>query len=406
MFFLKKRIRKGICMLLAGMLLAVCCAAAPAGSAVAADASVLPMYRRAVDFPAGDLSRLAQVIRRAQCGEPITIGFLGGSITEGHGADNIQDCYVSQVYKWWCGAFPQAEITVVNAGIGGTSSYLGVHRVDTELLVHQPDLVFIEFAVNDTFTEFCMNSYENLIRKVLMADSSPALVLLFAANADGNSSQSVEAALGQYYELPMISYGNAVIPEVAAGSFLWHEIAEDTVHPNNMGHSIFASLITTFLEDVCARIDQITVRPERLQGYELPNPVTPQIYQDAHIENAATITPLAMTGYGIYDFNYHFTDNWYSMEDGSFLSFSVEASNIGVIYQRTVEGTFGQYDMYVDGVYVKTLDGNYVEFYGTETEAEALYASPDGSTAAHVVTIVRNPQSANVDFVLIGLLLS
>ena len=59
MFFLKKRIRKGICMLLAGMLLAVCCAAAPAGSAVAADASVLPMYRRAVDFPAGDLSRYA-----------------------------------------------------------------------------------------------------------------------------------------------------------------------------------------------------------------------------------------------------------------------------------------------------------------------------------------------------------
>ena len=406
MFFLKNRIRRRIGLALAGIMLALCCAAAPAGSVAAADASILPMYQRAVDFPRGDLSRLAQVIRRAQCGEPITIGFLGGSITEGRGAGSIQDCYVSQVYKWWCDTFPQAEITAVNAGIGGTSSYLGVHRVDTELLVHRPDLVFIEFAVNDTYTEFCMNSYENLIRKVLMVDSNPALVLLFAANSDGNSSQAVEAALGQYYELPMISYGNAVIPEVAAGSFMWHEIAADTVHPNNMGHAIFAGLITTFLEDVRARIDQTAVRPERLQQYELPEPVTPQIYQNAHIVNAETITPLDMTGYGIYDFNYHFTDNWYSMEEGSFLSFSVEASNIGVLYQRTVEGTFGQYDVYVDDVYVRTLDGNYVEFYGTETEAEALYSSPDGSTAAHVIKIVKNPQSVNVDFVLIGLLLS
>ncbi|MDE7324140.1 MAG: SGNH/GDSL hydrolase family protein [Lachnospiraceae bacterium] len=406
MFFLKKSIYKKICMALAGMMLVLCCAAVPAGSVDAADASILSMYRRAVDFPQGDLSRLAQVIRRAQCGEEITIGFLGGSITEGHGAEDIQDCYVSQVYKWWKDTFPQAEIAVVNAGIGGTSSYLGVHRVETELLVHKPDLVFIEFAANDTFTTFCMNSYENLIRKVLMAESNPALVLLFAANSDGNSSQAVEAALGQYYELPMISYGNAVIPEVQAGSFMWHEIAVDTVHPNNMGHSIFARLIITCLEDVCSRLDQIAVRTERLQRYELPVPVTPQIYQNAHIENAATITPLDMTGYGIYDFNYHFTDNWYSMEDGSFLSFVVEARNIGVLYQRTVEGTFGQYDVYIDDVYVKTLDGNYVEFYGTETEAEALYSSPDGSTAAHVIKIVKNPQSANIDFVLIGLLLS
>ncbi len=388
------------------LVLLMCVLALPANHVHAADAAIYPMYQRAVDFPQGDLSRLAQVLRKAQAGEEITIGFLGGSITEGRGAANVQDCYVSQVYKWWYEAFPYAQITVINAGVGGTSSYLGVHRVDAELLVHKPDLVFMEFAVNDTFSEFCMNSYENLIRKILMSESNPALVLLFATNAVGDSSQAVQAALGQYYNLPMISYGKAVTPEVEAGSFTWFQIAEDIVHPNNMGHSIFAGLITTYLESIYAKLDTIEINAEHLQQYELPAPVTMQVYQDAHIENAATITPLEVLGYDVYNFNYHFSDNWYSMQDGSYISFIVEASNIGILYQRTVEGTFGQYDVYIDDQYVKTLDGNYIEYYGTETEAEELFASPDGSKAYHVIKIVKNPASVNTDFVIIGLLVS
>ena len=406
MFYYNDNRIKKRCALLMSIVLLVCLAAVLPMQVRAADTAIYPMYQRAVDFPQGDLSRLAQVIRKAQAGGEINIGFLGGSITEGRGAANVQDCYVSQVYKWWYEAFPLAQINVINAGVGGTSSYLGVHRVDAELLVHKPDLVFMEFAVNDTFTEFCMNSYENLIRKILMSESNPALVLLFATNAVGDSSQAVQAALGQYYDLPMISYGKAVTPEVEAGSFTWFQIAEDIVHPNNMGHSIFAGLITTYLEDLCAKLDTIEVDAARLQQYELPEPVTMQVYQNAHIENAATITPLEVLGYDVYDFNYHFGDNWYSMQDGSYISFVVEASNIGILYQRTVEGTFGQYDVYIDDQYVKTLDGNYVEFYGTETEAEELFASPDGGKAYHVIKIVKNPTSFNTDFVIIGLLVS
>ncbi len=399
------KVHRTLCMVLAGIVLALCLAAAPS-EVRAADASMLPMYRRAVDFPRGDLSRLADVVRRAQDGEEITIGFLGGSITEGRGAANIQDCYVSQVYKWWYDTFPQSKVNVINAGLGGTSSYLGVHRVGDEILSHDPDLVFIEFAVNDTLEKTCTNSYENLIRKILLSESDPALVLLFAAKETGESAEEAEAELGRYYELPMISYKKAVLPEVEAGSFAWYEIAEDIVHPNNRGHSIFAGLITAYLEEILSKLDEIRIDEGRLQRYELPEPLTPQIYQDAHIENAATLTPDAEIGYGVYDFNYHFMDNWYALEDGAYLSFEVEAANIGILYQRTEEGTFGQYDIYIDGGFVRTLDGNFVKSDGTETEAQELYTSPDGERAAHVITIVKNPASVNVDFVIIGLLVS
>lgn len=408
MFFYNRnhKIQKAICMVLIGIMLVLCFSAVPTEKARAADASMIPMYRRAVDFPQGDLSRLAQVLRKAQDGEEITIGFLGGSITEGRGAANIQDCYVSQVYRWWYETFPQATINVINAGIGGTSSYLGVHRVGDELLAHGPDLVFVEFAVNDTPEELYTNSYENLIRMILTAESNPALVLLFATNEAGDSCEEIEAELGRYYNLPMISYGKAVLPEVEAGSFSWYEIAEDIVHPNNRGHSIFAGLITNYLEELCSRLDRIRVNEDHLQKYELPEPLTPQRFQNAHIENAATLTPSAELGYGVYDFNYHFMDNWYALEEDSYLSFEVEACNIGILYQRTEEGTFGQYDVYIDGVCVKTLNGNFVKYEGTETEAETLYQSPDGESAKHVITIVKNPASVNTDFVIIGLLIS
>ena len=402
----KNKYVRQIVVVLAGLIFCLLCAMIPEYEAEAADESILPMYHRAVDFPQGDLSRLASVLRKAQNGEEITIGFLGGSITEGRGASGIESCYVSQVYQWWYETFPQAKIHVINAGVGGTSSYLGVHRVDAELLVHQPDLVFMEFAVNDTFSEFCMVSYENLIRKILMSESNPALVLLFATNAVGDSSQAVQASLGQYYQLPMISYGKAVIPEIAAGSFTWADIAEDTVHPNDWGHAIFAELITTFLEDAFAQLDTIEINEAHLTQYALPKPSTPQIYQNAHIETAATIQPSQMLGYEVYDFNYHFADNWYAVLDGAYISFVVQAQNIGILYQRTVEGSFGQYDVYIDDAYVKTLDGNFVEFYGTETDTEELYQSESGEPALHTIKIVKNPASVNHDFVIIGLLIS
>lgn len=406
MLLRKNKCVREVTAILAGMLLILFCALIPQYEVAAADESLLPMYRRAVDFPQGDLSRLVNVLRKAQNGEEITIGFLGGSITEGRGASGVENCYVSQVYKWWYETFPQAKIQVINAGVGGTSSYLGVHRVDAELLVHQPDLVFMEFAVNDTFSEFCMSSYEDLIRKILTSDSNPALVLLFATNAVGDSSQAVQAALGQYYSLPMISYGKAVTPEIEAGSFTWADIAEDTVHPNDWGHAIFAGLITTFLEDIYAQLDTIEINEEHLTRYELPKPSTPQIYQNAHIESAATIQPLEMLGYEVYDFNYHFANNWYAVQDGAYISFVVQAQNIGILYQRTVEGSFGQYDVYIDDVYVKTLDGNFIEFYGTETDTEELYKSESGEPALHTIKIVKNPASVNSDFVIIGLLIS
>ena len=100
-------------------------------------------------YNAGNRVRLSNVIKKLQAGEDVTVVYLGGSITQGTSAGNDL-CYARLTNNWLEEKFPDANITYVNAGIGATGSYIGVHRADKDVLSHDPDLIFIDFSVNDT----------------------------------------------------------------------------------------------------------------------------------------------------------------------------------------------------------------------------------------------------------------
>lgn len=71
-------------------------------------------------------TKLKSVLCRAAAGEELTIGFLGGSITQGSLTTQPENTYAYRVYRWWCETFPQAKFHYVNGGIGGTDSLYGV----------------------------------------------------------------------------------------------------------------------------------------------------------------------------------------------------------------------------------------------------------------------------------------
>jgi hypothetical protein len=98
----------------------------------------------------GSTARLQRVMAKARAGRPIMVGAIGGSITAGCAATTEGGRWVNRVADWWRASFPQSDVEHVNAGIGCTGSDIGVHRVRRHLLVHQPDIVVIEYAVNDT----------------------------------------------------------------------------------------------------------------------------------------------------------------------------------------------------------------------------------------------------------------
>lgn len=104
-----------------------------------------------------NLARLKNCMLRAEKGEELTIGFLGGSITQGSLASKPENSYAYRVFSWWKKEFPKAGLHYVNAGIGGTTSHFGAARAVTDVLMYQPDVVIVDFSVNDEADVFSGN---------------------------------------------------------------------------------------------------------------------------------------------------------------------------------------------------------------------------------------------------------
>ncbi len=358
------------------------------------------MYERATQFMEGDLTRLAKAMRKAQAGEEITVGVIGGSITEKYSASSYDKCYASYVQMWWEERFPDTKVNFVNAGIGGTSSYLGVHRADEDLLYAKPDVVVVEFSVNDGNDNFFKKSYDNLVRKIMFEDQEPAVMLLFTTQENGTNAQVNDSLIGFSYKLPMLSYANAVLPSIKAGEFTWKDISPDNVHPNDRGHAIIGEIMYRYLNDVYARLDEIS---EEVTPFTEKS-VTKEIYLDAALLDSDDIKPVSAGSFEEKQVNWYLPNNWYTSTGEEAIIFEVEAANIGIAYQRDTKGTYGQYEVYIDGEYVRTLDGYFKNGWGSTLQPDEVYLSDE--PAKHTIEIRKAADSTGSEFAIIALLVS
>ena len=125
----------------------------------------------------GNMARVAKVLKKAQNGNDITVVVLGGSITSGAWATKEENKYAVKVKDWFVERFPDITVNFQNAGISATPSKIGVHRVEEQVLSYDPDFVIVDFTVNDTANDETFKvPYENLIRRILMHKTEPAVL--------------------------------------------------------------------------------------------------------------------------------------------------------------------------------------------------------------------------------------
>jgi len=170
------------------------------------------------------------------------------------------------ITKWWKKKFPQSNISLVNAGIGATDSLYGALRVQEDLLKYKPDFVVVEYSVNDQNIKMCAETLEGIIRQTLNSPNNPAVMLLFTMNLVGDNAQKWHSQVGKHYDIPMISYRDAVWPEVEAGKITWRDISPDEVHPNGQGYirleqNLFGALLP-LLEAGPLAVDPLDLLPE------------------------------------------------------------------------------------------------------------------------------------------------
>ncbi len=381
----------------------------------------------------GDHTRIRKLLCRADKGEKLCIGFLGGSITQGSLASVPENCYAALVYRWWVETFPQSTFTFVNAGIGGTTSLFGAARAKTDILQYKPDFVAVDFTVNDENTAFFQETFEGVLRQLLLAANAPAVMVLHNAfYEDGRNAQEKHAVVTEHYQIPSVSVRESVSRLIREGVLTTAQVSPDGLHPNDLGHRLLADMLIAQLEkdlrelrqegfgaepDVraaqlddqaaqldghAAQINDQAVQPDdhaaQPEGREMgqkepacPPPVTKNRFENAKRYQTDNCGP-ELDGFvrdtrpktELLDL---YKNGWMGCNPGDQITFSLKCSHISVQFLRAVKRDRLTALAVVDGdeEHAVFLDGNFDEDWGDCLALQPVFES--GELAAHTLTI-------------------
>jgi pimeloyl-ACP methyl ester carboxylesterase len=200
---------------------------------------------------------LGNVLAKLTEGQPVKIAYFGGSITAAPG-------WRVKTLAWFKQEYPKAKIDEINAAIGGTGSDLGVFRLGHDVLAHKPDLVFVEFAVNDGSAppQRIWQAMEGIVRQIWAADPRTDICFVYTFRTgyekelrDGVCPQAASAMemLAEHYGIPSINVALKVVELERAGKLIFKSdeptasgvvrFSSDGVHPLDEGHKIYTDVV-------------------------------------------------------------------------------------------------------------------------------------------------------------------
>lgn len=353
-------------------------------------------YEKMVDrslLSVGDMTRMANVFQKAQNGENITAAYIGGSITEGYNAGTTE-FYAKTCTDLLQGYFPDITVTGVNAGISGTPSLLGNLRLERDVLSADPDIVFVEFAVNDGQEADYKNAYESLVRTLLTQDKDIAVVLLFTVLDSGYTCQEHMSQIGANYDLPMISVHDSVYEEIEAGRMTWQDYSNDQSHPNAYGHKCITDFVDNYYQKVLPVVSENVGEVSK----ELPDPVFSAKYMNMHYMDSANMDGVELDGFQQYDTHGSFHNGWmYRGTDGGSMKFTVDCSVLEMVFKANNSEKYGTADIYVDGEKVKSVVSNMSDGWNNPVTS---YLIDDDASAEHTVEIRMEGGTTQAFFVM------
>ncbi|MBT3381652.1 MAG: SGNH/GDSL hydrolase family protein [Lentisphaerae bacterium] len=205
-------------------------------------------------------------------GRAVKIGYLGGSIT-------AQNGWRPKTLAWFREQYPAATVDQIHAAIGGTGSGLGVFRLQNDVLRHNPDLLFVEFAVNDggAAPASITRSMEGIVRQAWAAN--PDLDICFVYTATVGMLKDLQAGkfpraasvmetIADHYAIPSIHMclkaarmekeGSVIFKEakskkerLAAMAKGTYYFSKDGVHPyDDTGHVLYLEAVARGMQEI------------------------------------------------------------------------------------------------------------------------------------------------------------
>ncbi len=151
--------------------------------------------------------------------------------------------------------YPYAVINVINTSIGGENSESGEKRFDSEVLTHRPDVLFIDYALNDTglglekskgyWNRMIQRALENKIKIILLTPSPDQRVnILEPDNILEQHTQQIEQ-LAKDCGIGLVDSYSLFKDRVISGDSVSIYMSQVN-HPNRKGHLLITEEIVKY----------------------------------------------------------------------------------------------------------------------------------------------------------------
>lgn len=317
----------------------------------------------------GNNYRLKKVIQKMKNGEEVYIAALGGSVTEGAGPKEFTDGYAYQFFRALQAKYNVEEgknLHFNDAGLSGSGSQVGIVRYQSDVVdfvEHEPDLLIIEFAVNDDGNETTQRCFEALVRAALK-NPETAVIAMYSAATYGNT-MGMKKPVADYYSLPQINMLDLVNDSIKNKVFTKEQFYSDYVHPTFEGHEMMKDALMLLVKkaEKGAKDAEIAV-PNKLfkaPGFDnfvriLGDDENVKITKGVFSEIDPNCQSLKKTNKS------DFPINWKKKNGSKGESFKMDINCKNMIFIFKVQGSwdkekFGKAEVYVDGKLFNTYDG-------------------------------------------------
>jgi acyl-CoA thioesterase-1 len=188
----------------------------------------------------------------------INLVFHGHSVPAGYFKTPVVDtlhAYPHLLLKAVKGKYPYTVASAIVTAIGGEDSKKGADRFERDVLVHRPDVLFIDYALNDqrigltTAKEAWSSMIESALKlniKVILLTATPdQRISLSDLNTPLQQHCNQIVDLSNKYKIGLIDSYKIFQQLVAGGSNIVDYMSQVN-HPNEKGHQLVADAIMTY----------------------------------------------------------------------------------------------------------------------------------------------------------------
>ena len=323
----------------------------------------------------GNNARVKKAIEKARSGQDVTLAYIGGSITEGEAARPNNNCYAQYSASLFASAFGTGNnVKFINAGMSGTPSALGVIRYERDVVERNegkaPDILFIEFAVNDSDETTQCGAMDGLIRKAAKAGSAVVLILSVFKPNNGVRGEEFKQIAAKY-DLPVVSMKDATDKFYKEEEFsVWY--FNDAWHPTNVGHDLMARIVFNLMDVIDKEApdtdnlgDVDNIEPYRTKAYADIKMLEPSTVDKLLADPTSGVKSVSVGSFnstfgesGTYQFNGQrekFPTNWmHDTANGTdSLKFELNCKTILFVHCVSKDKAYGDAEVYLDGKLVK-----------------------------------------------------